>query len=168
MFTRLLILSLLVAAAACAPTPVQTATPPQAVVEEPIVESTEAASQELTATPPPVAAGGLEKKLTQIVRKDLATRLKLDVETIKLVSVEPIEWPNAALGCPSPGKVYAQGTVPGFRIRLEAENNEYSYHLDRTGQFLLCPENNVDLPENPSIPVEPGEIDDGQPWVPVD
>jgi hypothetical protein len=164
MFTRILILVMLVTAAACAPNPVQNATPippTQGIVEEPTVENTEEA-------PSPVPEGGLQKKFTAIVSRDLATRLSVDAESISVISVEPIEWPNSALGCPAPGKVYTQGTVPGFRIRLEVEDQEYSYHTDRNGQFLLCPENNVDLPEEPSIPVEPGEIDDGQPWVPVD
>lgn len=163
MFTRILTLILLVAVAACAPAPIQDVTP-----ATDIVENTEQVPSNIKATPSPVPEGGLQKKFTAIVSQDLATRLSVDVEAISVISIEPIEWPNAALGCPAPGKVYTQGTVPGFRIRLEAENNEYSYHLDRTGQFLLCPENNVDLPEEPFIPVEPGEIDDGQPWVPVD
>lgn len=165
MFTRIFILTLLITLAACAPNPVPAT---QDRLEEPTVENTEGAPTEVPVTPSPVPQGSPEKKLTQIVSKDLATRLNLDVNAISVISVEPIEWPNGALGCPSPGKVYTQATVPGYRIRLEVDNQEYSYHLDRTGQFLLCPDNNVDLPEEPSIPVEPGEIDDGQPWVPVD
>jgi len=163
MFTRILTFILLVAMAACAPAPIQHATP-----TPDIVENTEEAPSNITSTPSPVPEGGLQKKFTAIVRQDLATRLSMDVEAISVISLESIEWPNGALGCPAPGKVYTQGTVPGFRIRLEAEDQEYSYHTDRRGQFLLCPEENVDVPDFPSIPVEPGEIDDGQPWVPVD
>lgn len=167
MFTRILILILLVAAAACAPnpiqTPVQNPTPTQG-----IVENTEEASPAITATPSPVVEDGLQKKLTQIVRNDLAAQLSTNIEEISVISAEAVVWPNAALGCPAPGKVYAQGTVPGFRIRLEAENNEYSYHTDRTGRFVLCPEENPELQDRLPIPVKPGEIDDGEPWMPVD
>jgi hypothetical protein len=109
----------------------------------------------------------LQKKLTQIVRKDLAAQLGTDVEGISVISTEAIIWPNAALGCPLPGKVYAEGTVPGFRIQLEAKNKEYSYHTDRTGQFIQCAKPDPDLQDLPSIPITPGEIDDGKPWKPV-
>jgi len=110
---------------------------------------------------------GLQKKITRIVTKDLAAQLGVSADEIHVISVEAILWPNAALGCPRPGKVYAQGAVSGFRIRLEAENKEYSYHTDRTGQFVSCPKEDPELQERPSIPVTPGEIDDGEPWVPV-
>ncbi|HET9915185.1 MAG TPA: hypothetical protein VFQ13_25060 [Anaerolineales bacterium] len=157
MFTRILILILLTAMAACAPNPI-----PDPIPTQGIAANTEEVSPDIMVTPSPAAEGGIQKKFIQIVQNDLATRLNVDVEEINVLLIESIEWPNAALGCPSPGKVYPQGRVPGFRIRLEVDDNEYFYHTDRKGQFVLCPENNVDLPDYPSVPITPGEVDGGE------
>jgi hypothetical protein len=190
MLTRIMIIAMLLATA-CAPTPLQSAPAraPAGAAEKDTSEITVTPSpakekdasrataipspakgkdaSESTAVPSPVMEDALQKKSTQIVIKDLASRLSIDTEAISVLSTEAIVWPNAALGCPLPGKDYAQGKVSGFRIRLAAQNKEYSYHTDRTGQFVLCPKENPEIQERPSIPITPGEIDDGQPWVPV-
>lgn len=162
MRTCIIILTILTAAA-CAPLPVQNSTPAPGRVET----ATQAPS-EATAIPTPNGEPGLQRKLTQLAVDDLATRLNLDIKAISVVSMDALVWPNAALGCPLPGKVYAEGTVPGFRIRLAAENKEYFYHTDRIGLFVLCLEESPEIEDLPSIPIPPGEIDDGEPWVPVD
>jgi hypothetical protein len=159
---RLILLTLLWLTA-CTPPATQPSNSPQAttqVAEDRPAESTPAP---LIAAPDP-----LEKKMTGIAAADLSTRLSLEPELVRVLSAESITWPNAALGCPLPGEVYAEGTVPGFRIRLEAENKEYFYHTDRTGQIILCAEENPDGPDVPSLPIKPGDIQDGKPWVPVD
>jgi hypothetical protein len=61
--------------------------------------------------------------------------------------------------------MYAQVLVPGYRIQLEVDGRTYVYHADETGQLLYCEEPSL-VP--PLIPVKPGEIDDGIPWMPVD
>ena len=156
MFTRILILIMLVATA-CTPMPIQNSNLPQDKVE-----NTREPSSDITATPSPVVEEGPQKKFSQIVKIDLATRLNMDMEAISVISIESIVWPNAALGCPLPDEVYAEGTVPGFRVRLEANEQEYEYHMDEAGNFILCLDEKL-----PSFPVTPGEIDDGQPWMPV-
>jgi hypothetical protein len=161
MFTRIILIVMLLAAA-CTPNLIPESAPAQGP------KVTEEISSDPTATSSPIVESGLEKKFIGIVMADLATRLSMEAQAISVISAEAITWPNAALGCPLPGKVYAQGTVPGFRIRLKAENKEYSYHTDRTGQFVLCLEEGPDVENLPSIPVPPGEIDDGKPWIPAD
>jgi hypothetical protein len=143
MLTRLLVIFMFVVTA-CAPTLVDDAVTPQDKPERPTKDSFE-----ITATPSPAVDAGLQKKFIQIVSNDLATRLSLDGQSISVVSAEAVTWPNAALGCPLSGKVYAQGTVPGFRIRLKAEDQEYAYHTDQTGQFVLCATPDPDLEDFP-------------------
>ena len=48
-------------------------------------------------------------KFVNLAKQDLANNLKIDVSQISLVEVVEVTWPNAALGCPSPGKNYAAG-----------------------------------------------------------
>ncbi len=95
---------------------------------------------DMPSTPPPV------EKFVTLSIKDLANRLQIDTSKISLVRTENIIWPNAALGCPRPGKVYPPGRVPGYRVWLNAEGQEYLYHTDYNGQVILCPELNPDVP----------------------
>ncbi len=44
--------------------------------------------------------------------------------------MERRSWPNAGLGCPEPGRSYAQMVTAGFLIELEAEGRTYRYHTD--------------------------------------
>lgn len=91
-------------------------------------------------------------KFTSLVKRDLAERLKIGVDQISAVKAVEMTWPNAALGCPQPGKVYAQGLVAGFKIWLEANDAQYIYHTDMNGQFVLCPEQNPDESVSGSTP----------------
>jgi hypothetical protein len=99
-------------------------------------------------------------------RRDLALRLSIGPESIQLVSVETKEWPDASLGCPQPGVFYTQVLSPGFLVVLEADGATYKYHTDLESYVVLCGDDGpiTEL----RFPVEPGEILDGDPWVPVD
>jgi hypothetical protein len=94
----------------------------------------------MPANPPPV------EKFVSLAKKDLAERLQMEAGGIELVRTAEMVWPNAALGCPRPGKVYAQGKVPGYQIWLKVGNVEYVYNIDLSGQVVLCPQYNPDDP----------------------
>ena len=123
--------------------------------ENPIQLASTAETTDMTSNPIPV------DKFVKIAKQDLADGLKISVEQISLIEAIEITWPDAALGCPSPGKVYAQGLVPGYRVRLEVNGVEYNYHMDQTGQYVLCP--NFD--EN--VPPAPGSTQSVDPGVPI-
>lgn len=69
---------------------------------------------------------------------DLAGRLNIDAGEIEVVSIEEVTWPDAALGCPQPGMVYAQMLQDGVRIMLGAGGTEYDYHSSADGPPFLC------------------------------
>ncbi len=116
-----------------------------------------------TATPAnPVAPDRLQKKMTDLSIADLATRLAVAPETIEIIAAESILWPNSALGCPQPDRVYAQGQVPGYRIKLAAAGQEYLYHTNQTGIFLLCQAGGLDDADLPTTPISPGDTLGGQ------
>ena len=98
-------------------------------------------------------------------RRTLAANLNLSLEAVTVVSSEPVEWPDASLGCPEPGMAYAQVITPGYRVTLMAEGQTYSVHTDLESQAVVCTEP-VD-PLDAEFPVTPGSIDDGQPWIPA-
>ena len=55
-----------------------------------------------------------------------------------LVAFEPVEWSDASLGCPEPGKMYAQVITPGFRLVFDYQGQRYEYHTDQAGTALEC------------------------------
>jgi hypothetical protein len=67
---------------------------------------------------------------------DLAQRLKIDIDTIKLVNVEQVEWSDACLGIQQPGIMCAQVITSGYKIILEAEGKQYEYHTNESGSAV--------------------------------
>jgi hypothetical protein len=96
----------------------------------------------MNATPTPEATdielpAGAEALVT-LAQQDLARRLDLASDVIRAASVEAAEWPDASLGCPQPGEMYAQVITPGFRIVLEAQGVSYEYHADSERRVICC------------------------------
>jgi hypothetical protein len=79
-----------------------------------------------------------EIKLATLAMQDLGDRLGLDISEISLIETELIEWPDASLGCPVDGMVYAAVITPGYRITLLANGDTYTYHTDSSQQVILC------------------------------
>ena len=105
----------------------------------------------------------LLEAILSLAVSDLSRRLSLEPELIQVLSAEPNVWPDGSLGCPRPGEAYTQQTVAGYQVRLEANGQVYVYHTGNNDEIVLCTE-----PQLPAIPITPGEIDDGEPWMPVD
>ncbi len=62
-------------------------------------------------------------------KKDLAARLAVPDDDIKVLESGEAMWPDASLGMPEPGKMYAQVLTEGFRIVMEAAGKIYEYHF---------------------------------------
>jgi len=88
---------------------------------------------ELTTIPDPNA-----QKLVQLAKESLARKFKISADQIHLSSVEAVTWPDASLGCPQPGILYAQVVTPGFQILLEAIGQAFTYHTDAKDRVILC------------------------------
>lgn len=52
-------------------------------------------------------------------RDDLAHRLRVATDEVRLISFAAVSWPNSALGCPRRGMGYLQVPQDGVQIRLE-------------------------------------------------
>jgi hypothetical protein len=106
-------------------------------------------------------AMGLQR-LIEKAKDDLAKRLSITVAEISVVEAGEVVWPDASLGCPKMGVMYAQTLTPGFLITLEAGGQQYFFHTDEKSTVVLCIEDNL-----PDFPLTPGQIQDGKPWMPV-
>jgi len=137
------------------------------------VPTPEPQREKATMTPVPTPAAtevelqaGAEQ-IIQLAQKDLAQRLSLAPEAIRLVSVKAMEWSDASLGCPQPGMMYAQVITPGFRAVLEAEGQTYEYHTDAGRSVVLCGTDGLPIEPVPLMPVAPHGIP-GKPRMPAD
>jgi hypothetical protein len=79
-------------------------------------------------TSPPTAA--------DIAQLALGQQLNINPAAISIISVEPVEWPNACLGVQVEGQTCAQVVVPGYLVMLEAERQHYEYHTNADGTEL--------------------------------
>jgi hypothetical protein len=70
-------------------------------------------------------------------RRDLAQRIGPGESDIALESVEPADFPDAALGAPIEDEMSAQMITPGWRIRLKANGKTYEYRASARQLRLL-------------------------------
>jgi len=149
------------------PTPPVAAEPPQAQPTRPAPTGLPAA-ESTEPSPPQKTWPERCNTMTEIARGLLAEEQNIPLDSIEALRCYAVEWPDASLGCPQPGQMYAQVITPGFQILLEAGGKRYVVHTDTTQNAVVCSLLR-ESEEFPDIPVLPGEdIDDGIPWVPVD
>jgi hypothetical protein len=80
---------------------------------------------------------GIEKAM-QLAREDLATRLSIDVSTIRVSNVHPAAWSDSALGCPRSNESVTTGSYRGFTMDLKFKGRAFAYRADAT-QARACP-----------------------------
>jgi hypothetical protein len=97
-------------------------------------------STQMTQPTPPPYSSGLEG-LIEKAKEDLAQRLSISISQIDLVEAKEVVWPDASIGCPQPGMMYAQVQTMGFLVQLEAAEQVYSYHTDMDNTIILCESN---------------------------
>jgi len=114
------------------------------------------------ATPSQLKPGSTESpNPIDLAKNNLAQRLGVSAEQIELVNATRMTWPDVSLGCPKRGVLYIQVLTDGYLILFEVNGTSYEYHTDSGEHIILC-----ENPEFPILPVKPGEIDDGEPWMP--
>ena len=79
-------------------------------------------------------------------KKDLAKRLDVNLDSVKLSSAKAVTWRSGALGCPEPGKMYTEALVPGAVIYLQVNNMIHAYHAKFAGEPFYCPRERVESP----------------------
>jgi hypothetical protein len=67
-----------------------------------------------------------------------ATDLGVAPDQLTIVAVEARDWPDSSLGCPQPGRAYAQIVTPGYRVVVEANGRQYDYHTNRAAMIVRC------------------------------
>jgi hypothetical protein len=102
-------------------------------------DATNAAKSNMTAT------GGLQAQVDWALR-DAAQRTRLDISQLRLALAEAVTWSDGGLGCPEPGREYAQVLVSGYRIRISAGSETLEYHGSVRGRTIYCPASRIQPP----------------------
>lgn len=79
-----------------------------------------------------------EARLVRAAVADCAGRLGVDVDQVHVVRAVEVTWRDASLGCPQPGRLYAQVLTPGVLVELDVEGARYDYHARRGGKPFWC------------------------------
>jgi hypothetical protein len=90
-------------------------------------------------TPPTSSTSAVPDAMLVEAKADAARRTSKSEKEITVVSAEPVTWSDASMGCPEPGRMYAQVLVSGYRIVLRAGNDQLTYHAGKSGKPTLCP-----------------------------
>jgi hypothetical protein len=93
-----------------------------------------------------VAAPMNLKGQIEFSKKDLAQRLDVPPDSVKVSSARQVTWRSGALGCPEPGMNYTEALVPGSVIYLQVDNMLYAYHAKFAGEPFYCPRERVESP----------------------
>ena len=60
-----------------------------------------------------------------------------------MISTEAVEWPDGCLGVQKIGVMCTQAIVPGYKIILEANGEQYEFHTDANGSQVVQVEDTV-------------------------
>jgi hypothetical protein len=134
------IVILALALSACAP----------AVTSTPELPAPEPAA---TATLPPAPIGSDLTPAALAARQMLAGQLGVAAEDIKVLAVEPVEWPDGCLGLAAPDQMCTQAIVPGYRLVLEAQGQSYIFRTNEDGSNLVRENNTAEAPVEENLPL---------------
>jgi hypothetical protein len=87
--------------------------------------------------PTAARARGLDTML-YAAREDLAKRLHVQIEDIKIRGFKPQRWADSTLGCTQPEADSNEGPVAGFRLMLLHAGRIFTYHTDLK-EVMPCP-----------------------------
>ena len=89
-------------------------------------------------TPASMTIDPVLQSLVDEARRDLADRLKVDIDRIEEYKIVPAKWPYEAVGCPPNEAGNVDQNSPGYQILLIHENQLYYYHTDGASWLVFC------------------------------
>ncbi len=84
------------------------------------------------------AVNSVESRATSVLTKYLSHTTEISgTAEIHFIESEALDWMDASLGCPQPGRSYDQVITPGHRVILAYQNQYYNVHLS-AHHGLIC------------------------------
>jgi hypothetical protein len=100
------------------------------------------------AAPSPAASltkSEIEKRVLSAARE----RLGIAVSDLHVLAADERTWPDRHLGCAARRGLSEPEPTPGYRFVLDVDGTRQSYHTDRAGRILRCPD-----PSKPLGPIQ--------------
>jgi hypothetical protein len=85
-----------------------------------------------------VPSASVPREVRRAVVADTAKRFKVAESAVVLTKTEKVTWSDASLGCPEPGRMYAQMLVEGFRVTAKTDGGSLTYNTDSGGNVVVC------------------------------
>ncbi|HQE93434.1 MAG TPA: hypothetical protein PLH19_10435 [Anaerolineae bacterium] len=112
----------------------------------PVADSDRERSPSVQPTPPlsvlPTSSlpNVMEDAAITTLRQLVAEQVQIAPAELTLVSTEEVVWPDASLGCPQAGKMYAQVLTPGWRtVFTDTAGHTYNVHMPENPKlFVIC------------------------------
>jgi hypothetical protein len=119
-----------------------TEVPLEMVDEAPVVEEVFPPEEApVVEAPPeaPVLVPVMDIPLDRINALVDALEIELAIPELVLLSVEPREWSDTSLGCPTPGRAYAQVIVPGYALVLSTPDGArtFEFHTSDVARSIV-------------------------------
>ncbi len=90
----------------------------------------------------------LPPNIANAVRRDLARRERIQNRDIKIIDYRQQTWNNGCLELPQSNELCTQALVPGWRIVVSNNKQNWIYHTNENGRSLRLASTNT--PTNPS------------------
>lgn len=102
-----------------------------------------AASNEGPSAKTVTAEGGVrqlapdDESVAALAVETLAAELDVPMDAITVDTVRAVEWNDASIGCPQPGRAYADVITPGHKVTLRVDGNLHFVH-EANGRAIVC------------------------------
>jgi hypothetical protein len=76
----------------------------------------------------------------QVALEAASDNLGVPIENLVVVAYEQHDWPDSAIGCPMPGRAYAQIITDGYIVTIDTDDlaSEVQVHTDRGSRGVIC------------------------------
>ena len=82
--------------------------------------------------------GEVPDEILDKIIADLMAKADAASTDIVVIRAESLIWNDGSLGCGKPGQMHTQSLVPGYRVILSHQGQQFDYHVAETGYFMLC------------------------------
>ena len=76
-------------------------------------------------------------RVKKLASTSLSSQLEIREISLTPIGIELIDWPDASLGCPKPGYLYAQVITPGYRITFDLNGVIHKIHSTLDGTHMV-------------------------------
>jgi hypothetical protein len=78
----------------------------------------------------------LSPEMALDIQNQVSALLGVPVESIQIVNIEQMEWPDGCLGLPAEGEVCTQAITPGWLLVFSVDGQEFRFRVNDTGTVL--------------------------------